>query len=89
MASAVLKRFEDDGRPAADLPLVRWALEDSLGIIEHRLDGILRNFPVRGVGRRCCGPSCCRSAAATAAPPTGSATRWPGSCSAPPRRVIA
>jgi acyl-CoA dehydrogenase len=50
MASAVLKRFEDDGRPAADLPLVRWALEDSLAIIEERLDGILRNFPVRGVG---------------------------------------
>jgi acyl-CoA dehydrogenase len=29
---------------------VRWALEDSLAIIEERLDGILRNFPVRGVG---------------------------------------
>jgi acyl-CoA dehydrogenase len=50
LASAVLKRFEDDGRPAADLPLARWALEDSLGVIEHRLDGILGNFPVRGVG---------------------------------------
>jgi acyl-CoA dehydrogenase len=50
MASAVLKRFEDDGRPMADLPIVRWALEDSLAIIEERLDGILRNFPVRGVG---------------------------------------
>jgi acyl-CoA dehydrogenase len=50
MASAVLKRFEDDGRPAADLPIVRWALDDSLAIIETRLDGILRNFPVRGIG---------------------------------------
>jgi acyl-CoA dehydrogenase len=50
MASAVLKRFEDDGRPAADLPIVRWALDDSLGIIEDRLDGILRNFPTPGVG---------------------------------------
>jgi acyl-CoA dehydrogenase len=50
MASAVLKRYEDDGRPAADLPLVRWALDDSLAIIEDRLDGILRNFPVTGVG---------------------------------------
>jgi acyl-CoA dehydrogenase len=49
-ASAVLKRFEDDGRPAADLPLVRWALDDSLSVIEDRLDGILRNFPVRGIG---------------------------------------
>jgi acyl-CoA dehydrogenase len=34
----------------ADLPIVRWALDDSLSIIEDRLDGILRNFPVRGVG---------------------------------------
>jgi acyl-CoA dehydrogenase len=50
MASAVLKRFEDDGRPEADLPLVRWALDDSLAVIEERLDGILRNFPVRGIG---------------------------------------
>jgi acyl-CoA dehydrogenase len=50
MASAVLKRFEDDGRPAGDLPLVLWALEDSLAIVDERLDGILRNFPVRGVG---------------------------------------
>jgi acyl-CoA dehydrogenase len=50
MASAVLKRFEDDSRPAGDLPLVRWGLEDSLAVIEDRLDGILRNFPVRGVG---------------------------------------
>jgi len=50
LASAVLKRFEDDGRPAADLPIVRWALEDSLAIIEERLDGILRNFPTPGVG---------------------------------------
>jgi acyl-CoA dehydrogenase len=50
MASAVLKRFQDDGRPVEDLPLVRWALEDSLGVIEDRLDGILRNFPVRLVG---------------------------------------
>jgi acyl-CoA dehydrogenase len=50
MASAVLKRYEDDGRPAEDLPIVRWALDDSLAIIEERLDGILRNFPTKGVG---------------------------------------
>jgi acyl-CoA dehydrogenase len=50
MASAVLKRFEDDGRPAGDLPLVLWTLEDSLAIVDERLDGILRNFPVPGVG---------------------------------------
>ena len=49
-ASAVLKRFEDDGRPEADLPLAQWVLDDSLAIIEERLDSILRNFPVRAVG---------------------------------------
>jgi len=50
LGSAVLKRFEDDGRPTADLPLVCWALEDSLAIAEERLDRILANFPDRAVG---------------------------------------
>ncbi len=50
MASAVLKMHEDQGRPAADLPLVRWALEDSLRIIESGLAGIFRNFPSRWLG---------------------------------------
>jgi len=50
MASAVIKRFEDEGRPAAELPLARWALDDSLALIEERLDGILANFPVKGIG---------------------------------------
>ncbi|MEJ2515321.1 MAG: acyl-CoA dehydrogenase [Gammaproteobacteria bacterium] len=50
MASAVIKRFEDAGRPEVELPLARWALEDSLAIIERQLDGILGNFPVPGVG---------------------------------------
>ncbi len=51
MASAVIKMHEDQGRPAADLPFVRWALEDSLSIIEDRLAGIFRNFPSRWTGR--------------------------------------
>ena len=50
MASAVLKMHEDQGRPAADLPFVRWALEDSLRVIETQLAGIFRNFPSRGLG---------------------------------------
>ena len=51
MSSAVLKRYEDDGRPEEDLPFVTWALDDSLYIIQESLKGVLSNFPVPGVGR--------------------------------------
>ncbi len=43
--SAVIRHYEVQGRCAADLPLAQWVLEDSLGIMEERLDAILRNFP--------------------------------------------
>jgi acyl-CoA dehydrogenase len=46
MASAMLKRFEDDGRPAADLPLLEWGMEDSLFRIQQALLGVIRNFPL-------------------------------------------
>ncbi len=45
MASAMLKQFEDQGRPASDLPMLEWALQDSLFTIEDRLAEIYRNFP--------------------------------------------
>jgi acyl-CoA dehydrogenase len=51
MGSAVLKRFEDDGRPEADLPFVQWAMDDSLYTIQESLKGVLDNFPVPGIGR--------------------------------------
>jgi acyl-CoA dehydrogenase len=47
MGSAVLKQFEDSGRPAADLPLLYWACEDSLHTIGIRFEEILQNFPSR------------------------------------------
>ncbi|MCA1798735.1 MAG: DUF1974 domain-containing protein [Xanthomonadaceae bacterium] len=50
LSSAVLKRFEDHGRPNDDLPLVHWAVQDSLFRIQHALDEILRNFPIRWMG---------------------------------------
>jgi acyl-CoA dehydrogenase len=50
MASASLRRFEDDGRPAEDLPLVRWAVADSLKQVEEALYAVLHNFPVGGPG---------------------------------------
>lgn len=49
LCSAVLKRFEDDGRPKADLPLVHWACQFCLYQVQQALDGVIRNFPVRPV----------------------------------------
>ncbi|KAA9132032.1 acyl-CoA dehydrogenase [Marinihelvus fidelis] len=51
LASAVLKRFEDDGRPAEDLPLVQWSLDDSLYKIQQSLLGVMQNYPLPGMGR--------------------------------------
>lgn len=47
LASAVLKRFEDDGRNAADVPLVRWGVEDALHRIQVAFHGVFENFPSR------------------------------------------
>lgn len=46
-ASAVLKRFADDGRPDDDIVLVQWCCDSSLARIEMALDGFIRNFPNR------------------------------------------
>jgi acyl-CoA dehydrogenase len=45
--SAVLKRWEDDGRPEADLPLVEYAAAESFERIGRRLDAVLANLPGR------------------------------------------
>jgi len=50
MASAVLKRFEDTGRPEADQPLLEWSVRNSLFQTQVALDQILRNFPSTAVG---------------------------------------
>ena len=47
LASATLKRFHDDGSPAADLPILRFACETCFERAELALDGILRNLPTR------------------------------------------
>jgi acyl-CoA dehydrogenase len=47
LCSAVLKRFKDDGRPAADLPLVHWSIQDALYRMQEAFDGVLDNFPGR------------------------------------------
>jgi len=50
MASAVLKRFEDTGRPEADRPLMEWSVRHALFETQVALDQILRNFPSTPVG---------------------------------------
>ena len=47
IASAMLKRYEDDGRPATEQPLLAWAFHDSVHKIELAMSGVLRNFPIR------------------------------------------
>ncbi|PHM73838.1 acyl-CoA dehydrogenase FadE [Xenorhabdus kozodoii] len=47
LASATLKRYEDEGRQKEDLPLVQWAVEDSLHQAEQAMNDLLRNFPNR------------------------------------------
>ncbi|PSQ93959.1 MAG: acyl-CoA dehydrogenase, partial [Proteobacteria bacterium SW_6_67_9] len=51
VGAAALKRFEDTGRPVEDQPLVDWSAQYCLFQVEQALDAILRNFPVRGLGR--------------------------------------
>ncbi len=50
MASAVLKRFEDTGRPEADQPLLEWSVRHALFETQVALDQILRNFPNTPIG---------------------------------------
>lgn len=47
LASACLKKFNDQSRPEDDLPLLHWACEDSLYTIQQSIAELLRNFPIR------------------------------------------
>lgn len=49
IASTMLKRFEDQGRPVADQPLLAWGIHDAVHRMQDALDGVLRNFPMRPV----------------------------------------
>lgn len=47
LCSATLKRFEDDGRKKADLPLLHWVCQYALLQVQQALNGVIQNFPVR------------------------------------------
>jgi hypothetical protein len=51
LASATLKRFEDEGRQQDDLPMVHYALQHCLHQCGVAFDEVLSNFPRKGVGR--------------------------------------
>jgi acyl-CoA dehydrogenase len=51
LASATLKRYNDEGRHPEDMPLVKWAVEDSLFKIQHAMNELLNNFPNQWFGR--------------------------------------
>ncbi|MGH7908633.1 MAG: acyl-CoA dehydrogenase domain-containing protein, partial [Thermodesulfobacteriota bacterium] len=44
-----LKRYEDDGRPAEDLPLLHWSVRDALARTEEAFYGLIANLPNRFV----------------------------------------
>lgn len=49
LCSAVLKRFEDDGKYTEDLPLVEWSALDALHKMQVAFDGLIQNFPDRAL----------------------------------------
>ncbi|MEC7689921.1 MAG: acyl-CoA dehydrogenase FadE [Pseudomonadota bacterium] len=64
LASATLKRFDEEGRLQEDAPLMHWALQNTLFDIEEALDTFISNFPNKAMavalrvlilpfGRRC------------------------------------
>src|SRR5712691_1746440 len=50
LASAALKRYEDEGRQQADLPLLDWSVQDVLARAADALHGVLANYPSRLIG---------------------------------------
>lgn len=50
LASATLKRFDEDGRLQEDAPFMHWAMQNTLYDIEEALDTFLSNFPNKAMG---------------------------------------
>ncbi|HSN21740.1 MAG TPA: acyl-CoA dehydrogenase [Usitatibacter sp.] len=49
MASATVKRFQDEGCQEEDMPLLTWAMHDSFFKLQVAMDGVIENFPNRFV----------------------------------------
>ena len=51
LASAILKRYQDEGRQQADAPLLHWGVWNAMAQAQEAFDGLLANYPSKGVGR--------------------------------------
>jgi len=49
LGTATLRRFEADGRPAADLPYVHWSMQYAFARIQEAFEGLLRNLELPGL----------------------------------------
>jgi acyl-CoA dehydrogenase len=49
LSSAVLKRYEAEGRQQADAPLMHWAIWDSMFKAQNAFEGVVSNFPSKFV----------------------------------------
>jgi len=49
LASATLRRYEAEGRQAADAPLMHWAIWDAMFKTQNAFEGVIANFPNRGL----------------------------------------
>ncbi|MBL8444811.1 MAG: DUF1974 domain-containing protein, partial [Zoogloeaceae bacterium] len=47
LASATLRRYEAEGRQAADAPLMHWAIWDAMFKAQNAFEGVIANFPNR------------------------------------------
>ncbi len=56
MATCALRKFEADGRPKDDLPLVKWCCEYALVQIQRGFDNVYANLPVPVLGKLFSGP---------------------------------
>jgi acyl-CoA dehydrogenase len=45
LCSATLKRFEAQGRPAQDAPLMHWAIWDAMFKAQNAFEGVISNYP--------------------------------------------
>lgn len=51
LASAVLKYFNDQGKPASDVDYVKWSVQTCLADIQIACDDLLHNFPIAWLGK--------------------------------------
>ncbi|MCX7166205.1 MAG: acyl-CoA dehydrogenase [Rhodocyclales bacterium] len=47
LCSATLKRYEDEGRQAADASLMHWAIWDAMFRMQNAFEGVISNYPNR------------------------------------------